>query len=159
MTPRRLIIISSSFGRKRDPKDPIPAIERFDGVYFRVARKYLREGRLKNTDIIVVSPEYGLLASEDKIPYSAPKFGTSWRYESSLSDDSVLKLRQSNLIRLKQLVGRRTYAEVYVNVGKAFMPFILGFEKITKAPIVWSSGRGLGPKAKHMKNWILREVN
>jgi len=42
-----------------------------------------------------------------------------------------------------------------VNVGAKFAKLIDGFEDLTTAKIIYASGPGLGPKAQHMKNYIL----
>ncbi len=155
MTRKKLVILSASFRRTKEPEEPISSLERFDGVYFRLVRKYLREGRLKNIDIVIVSDKYGILSSEDKIPYDPPG-SNSWNNGLGLDKGSVLKLREQNLAMLKSKMERGNYSEVYVNVGKEFMSLIHGFEELVKSRLIWASGRGLGPKARHMKNWILQ---
>ncbi|MEM1966479.1 MAG: hypothetical protein QXO86_01215 [Nitrososphaerota archaeon] len=43
---RYMILLSTSQRRSSGPK-PLPAIERYQGVFFPVLKKYLREGKLK----------------------------------------------------------------------------------------------------------------
>ncbi|MEM3426518.1 MAG: hypothetical protein QXJ62_05070 [Nitrososphaeria archaeon] len=56
---RYMILLSASQRKSSDP-EPLPAIERYQGVFFRVVKKYLREGKLKNIDIIIVSDRFGV---------------------------------------------------------------------------------------------------
>jgi hypothetical protein len=155
------VIISASFKRRRLPNEPIPALERFDGVSFRVLRKYLREGKLKNTDVVIVSPEHGILRSNDTIPYDKPtlshgtKGSGTWQSAPEFDNEQARQLRERNLSQLKSLIDRGKYVEIYVNLGRKFLALVDGFEKSTDAPVIYATGKGLGPKAHHMKNWIL----
>lgn len=149
---KKLILITTSYRLNKEIKEPIPAIERFDGVYFRILKKYIREGKLRNVDILIVSEKYGLIWAKDKVPYYDihGKMGSL-----SLSKKSIEKIRQQNLQKLKQIVNR--YSEIYVNVGREFLKLIRGFEKFTTCKVTYATGRGLGPKALHMKEWILSQ--
>jgi cytoplasmic iron level regulating protein YaaA (DUF328/UPF0246 family) len=127
----------------------MPAIKRFDGVYFRLLRKCLRERKLRNVDILIVSEKFGLIWSKDKIPYYEVqgKMGAL-----NLDKNTLEKIRQENLQKLKKIVNR--YSEIYVNVGREYLKLIEGFEKFATSKVTYSSGKGLGPKALHMKQWI-----
>jgi len=148
--PKKLIIVSASSSRKRESKEPIPAIERYNGIYFRTLRKYLREGKLRNTDILINSKKFGLIRSNKKIPYYEPSPG-NWG-SLGLNKETVDRIRKKNLHKLKKLVN--AYSEIYVNVGREYMKLIEGFENFTSCKIIYATGRGLGPKALHMKEWI-----
>lgn len=130
----------------------MPAIERFDGVYFRLLRKYIREGNLRNADILIVSEKFGLIWAKDKIPYYEVqgKIGAL-----NLDNKTIEELRQKNLQKLKKIVNR--YSEIYVNVGREYLKLIEGFEKFTTSKVTYASGKGLGPKALHMKQWIMSQ--
>lgn len=151
---RRLIIVSASLRRSKEPLDPIPAIDRFNGVYFRIIKKYKREGKLQDTDCIIVSKKFGIIYPTEKVPYYEPdhinKFG-----HLDMNGNQIRKLRRKNLAKLKEIFATTEYSEIFVNVGKEFMELIKGFEKLTSAKIIYASGRGLGPKAQHLKKWIL----
>jgi cytoplasmic iron level regulating protein YaaA (DUF328/UPF0246 family) len=148
----RAIIVAASQRRVEEPKDPIPAIDRFKGVYFRILKKYLRSGKLSNTDILIVSQDFGVVRSKDKVPYRKPTNKLDFHKEF------VEKARKANLKTLGRIFREKNYNEVYVNVGKEFYKLIEGFESLASAKIIHASGPGLGPKAKHMKNWILEQA-
>ena len=58
---RSLRIVACSQRKRRD-SGLLPAIERYDGLYFRVLRKARREGYWPaNLDVLIVSAKYGLL--------------------------------------------------------------------------------------------------
>lgn len=148
----KAIIVAASQRRKKEPKDPIPAIDRFSGVYFRVLKKYLRNGKLSNTDILIVSQNFGILRSQDKVPYRKPTG------KIDFDEKCVEKAKKANLKTLGQIFKEKNYTEIYVNLGKEFSKLIEGFETLTSAEVIHASGPGLGPKAKHMKSWIIEQT-
>ena len=72
---RKLLIISASSKILKDPLKPVKATERFDGLFMNIVRKYIP--RIKNVDVLILSPVYGLILSNEKIPYLEPLEG-SW---------------------------------------------------------------------------------
>jgi hypothetical protein len=126
----------------------IPAIERFDGVYFRTIRKYIREGRMKNTDVLILSEKDGLVRSDQKLPYRKPagKIGVL-----TLGPTEVESARLKNLEMLTGILN--DYSEIFINVGRQYLKLIDGFEEYTKAKVTYAKGR-FGEKAAHMRDWI-----
>jgi Arc/MetJ-type ribon-helix-helix transcriptional regulator len=67
--PHRLLILSCSARKRRSPATPIAAIERYDGVWYRVLRAWLRlhgDGRL---EIIIISAKYGVITGNDEVEW------------------------------------------------------------------------------------------
>lgn len=151
LTKRKLIIVTTSY-RVSDEKSPIPAIERYDGVYFRLLKKYKREGKLRNIDILILSERDGLIWTSKRVPYYKPRgiIGAL-----SLDEKSIEILRKENVERLEKITKR--YTEAYVNVGRQYMKLLEGIENLSFPKITYSKGNGLGAKAAHMKNWILSQ--
>lgn len=149
---RKLIIVSGSTRVLKRPVDPIPAIKRFDGVFARLIRKY--HTQLRNSDILFLSPVYGLIHAEEEIGLKEPVRG-SWR-EPILDANEVMRLRQTNLSTLRKLLLKRKYDEIYVNVGIKMLRTLEGFQEMVPrtTKITYSQGAGLGPKMAHMKMWI-----
>ena len=151
MGDRKLLILTTSFRRNEEITEPIPAIERYDGVYFKILRKYLREGKLKDTDILIVTEKHGLIWSNDNVSFYKVQSKMGFL---SLDEKSIEKLRHENLQRIKEILSQHRYSEIYVNVGKEYMKLIKGFEEFVSCKLTYAVG-GLGKKASHMKNWIL----
>jgi len=149
---RKLIVVSGSTRLRKEPIDPIPAIERFDGVSPRLLRKYRKQ--LRNSDIFLLSPVYGLINAEDKIALKEPVKG-SWG-EPILDANEILRLRRTNLSTLRKLLSKRKYDEIYVNVGRKMLRTMDGFEELVPqtVKITYSQGESLGLKMAHMKKWI-----
>jgi len=71
---RRLLILGPSFRRRRD-ESPLPALERFDGLFFRVARKHLSNA--KDVDVLVMTDDLTLVDATTPLAYREP-VGTKW---------------------------------------------------------------------------------
>jgi hypothetical protein len=138
---------------RREPLEPIPALERFNGVFTKLIKKYDKE--LRDVDVLILSPIYGLVRAEENIVYKEP-VGLSWG-ALGMSHGEIAEMRESNLINLRKRLGRRHYDEVYVNVGKSMLELIEGFDTMfrTNVKITYSQGNGIGPKMRHMRDWIL----
>ena len=148
----KLLIVSASSRVLKEPKEPIEALQRFDGIFMRVIRKYY--SKRKKLDVLILSPVYGLVWAEEKIPYKEP-IGGGW-YRLPFSEDEVAKLREENLSTLRKILVASKYDEIHLNVGKYMFGLIKGFEQFVKkkTKITYATGRGLGPKIKFLKDWL-----
>jgi len=148
----KLLIVSASSRVLKEPKEPIEALQRFDGIFMRVVRKYYNKRR--KLDVLLLSPVYGLVWAEEKIPYKEP-VGGGW-YRLPLRRDEVVKLRKKNLSTLKEILAASKYDEIHLNVGKYMLELIKGFEQFVKkkTKITYATGRGLGPKIQFLRDWL-----
>jgi hypothetical protein len=64
------MIISGSRRILKEPFTPIPALQRLDGVFIRLVRKY--NEKLRNVDILILSPIYGMITADAEIEYKEP---------------------------------------------------------------------------------------
>lgn len=144
--PRYLLIIGCSQRKRPDP-GLLPAIERYDGVNFRVLRKARRERYWpENLDVLILSAKYGLLEPETEI------------------EDYDLKMTRQRAIELQpliapELVGRveaASYAEIFVNLGKNYLSALAGWEESLEqdTTVVYASG-GIGQRAAQMHQWLI----
>ena len=59
---RKYLLIISCSDRKIQTLGCLPAFELYDGSFYRILRKAIREGYFPNNlDILIISPKYGLL--------------------------------------------------------------------------------------------------
>ena len=94
---KRLIIVSSSLRRLKEPTGPISALERFDGVYFRIIKKCKREGKLSDTDCIILSMRFGIIYQNENVPYYGPDQNGRIGYYLNMNKSQIRKLREKNL--------------------------------------------------------------
>jgi hypothetical protein len=145
---KRLLVLSCS-DRKKKIKELTPAIEIYDGVNYRSIKKAKREGNLSNNlDILIISAKYGLLNCDDPINY----------YKQRITPDRAKELRIDVLPKLKMILKNNNYGEIFVNLGKDYLPVIDGFEKFVPSDtrIIYAKG-GIGQKMSQMKKWLIEK--
>jgi len=153
---KKLIIISGSKRILKEPANSVPAIQRFNGILIRQLKKYYKQ--LRNIDVLILSPVYGLINAEEKIEYLEPIQG-DWR-NLKLNENEAAKLCESNLLKLQKIINSDEYDEIYINVGKNLLKTMGGFEKLlpNRIKITYAKGAGIGPKMAHMKKWIKSQI-
>jgi hypothetical protein len=145
---RRLLILGPSFRRRKDD-GLIPAFERYDGLFFRVARKHLDEA--KGVDVVVMTDDLTLLDGSAPMSYEEPE-GTSWG-DKTIMKKTVESAKVINEDYMRKKLKGKKYREVFVAMGKEYaaaLPDLSQYGIIVKFP---ASG-GPGPKAQALKEWF-----
>lgn len=144
--PRYLLIMGCS-QRKRSDLGLLPAIERYDGVNYRVLRKARREGYWPaNLDVLILSAKYGLLRPEVGIE----------DYDLRMTKRRALELRPFIVPELVKKVKSVSYTELFLNLGKVYLCALEGWEDALKrdTTVIHAKG-GIGQKAAQMRQWLL----
>lgn len=143
--PRYLLIVSCSQRKRSDP-GLLPAIERYDGVNFRVLRKAKREGYWpENLDVLILSAKYGLIGASTPI--------TS--YEQRMTGNRANKLR-TQVTRLLQTYARQhAYREVYVDLGADYRSAVEGLRELFNgSSVMYAEGR-IGERLARLRRWLI----
>jgi len=140
-----LLIIGCS--QKKDPSQTLmKALNRYNGVNFKVIKKFKRERKLpENLDIVIISAKYGFLKLDEYID----------DYDLRMTKKRAQELHPAILNELEELISNNTYKEIFINLGKDYLPAIEGFEKYVTCPVLYAQGR-IGEKLRDMKKWIIR---
>jgi hypothetical protein len=149
---RRLLILGPSFRRRRD-ESPLPALERFDGLFFRVARKHLSNA--KDVDVLVMTDDLTLVDATTPLAYREP-VGTKWGGQRP-PKEALERAKAVNERILEEKLKSGQYSEVFLAMGKEYakaLPDLARFGVKT----VFPTSRGPGPKAQVLRQWILKEV-
>lgn len=142
---RRLLIISCSAAKRLSPRAYIPAIERYDGVFFKVLRKALREGGCQSpVEILIISAKYGLITPHTPIP----------NYDTKMNTHQAAMLR--TLIRkdLQRVINEKKPSGILVNLGKAYAEIIRDIPELQSA--FWAEGP-IGKRAATLKFWLIND--
>jgi hypothetical protein len=133
--------------QKKNPSpSPLKAFDKYDGVNFRVLKKFKRERRLPELlDIVIISAKYGFLRADEYIN----------DYNMRMTEKRALELHSKILNELRKLISNNIYKEIFINLGKDYLPAIEGFEDFVTCPIMYAEGR-IGEKMSAMKKWITR---
>jgi len=115
----RIVIISCSGKKKCFPK-AAPALEVYDGPYYKTIRKLKKEGQLSDdVKILIISAKYGLLALSDPIEM----------YDEKISQKSATELNSTILVKLANEISEQC-EELVINLGKDYLPAIEGIDKV-----------------------------
>lgn len=137
-----LIVVSCSQRKVRTPATPIPAIDRYDGIFYQVLRKAKREGRWgPAVQVVIISAKFGVLRPTTSIPY----------YDQRMTGRQAIRLKPSVNRRLKRIIRDGRFARVCVNLGRMYEPLLSDLEELDNA--IWASG-GIGKRARTLKRWI-----
>ncbi len=142
---RKLLLVACS-QRKLRTKGLLPAIERYDGVNYRVIRKAMREGYFPpNVDIKILSAKFGLIDAQERIPW----------YDQRMNKERAVELNPKVMQRLKRSVSRNGYLEIHINMGKVYLLAMDGLQNVVNSDITIKYAKGgIGEKAKAMKEWL-----
>lgn len=145
---KRLLVLGPSF-RRNMSSEVLPAIQRYDGLFYRVARKYLRD--VRDVDVVVMVDDLILVDSTTPLPYSEPE-GKEWGGQT-FSNEVVEKARAKNSDFLDKKLKDRKYSEVFISMGKQYAEALPDLSRFDVKVIFPSTG-GPGPKAQALKEWL-----
>jgi len=145
---KRLLILGPSF-RRNKRVEPLPALDRYDGVFFRVARKYL--GEVKDVDVVVMKDDLTLVNGEYTMPY-IPPIGDIWGGQA-FSKEELEEAREKNKDFLNKKVRRKKYSEVFIAMGKKHAKALPDLSRYA-VKVLFPTYGGPGPKARALKEWL-----
>jgi len=146
----KLLILGPSYRRSTSP-EPLPAIERYDGLFYRIVRGNMDKVKEKGIDIIIITEDLEVATPETRLPYKPP-VGNKWRTMSPASKDpeKIEKLRS----RILEIVKNKRYDEIFIALNKHYQALLPDLTPYTTKII--SNFKGLGIKAKSLKEWLSR---
>jgi hypothetical protein len=147
--PQYLLIVACS-QRKCVTPGVLPALERYDGMFFRVLRKARREGYWpEKLEVLIVSAKYGLLEADTPIAH----------YDVRMTREQAMLLRPLVAPALAEWIASRTYTEIFLNVGKTYHMALDGWDVSLShnTTIIYAQG-GIGRKASQMRTWLLEKA-
>lgn len=136
------LLIQSCSKRKRENKDALSALERYDGYFFRILRKSKREQLWpQDMDLVILSAKYGIIHADDTVQY----------YDRKMTETRAKKLNGEVLIDIKSHVKDHDIQRILVNVGSTYRVALEGLEKVVEPPVQWIEGDGIGSKGHQLK--------
>lgn len=143
--PHYLLVMGCSQKKDASPS-PMKALDRYEGVNFKVLKKFRKEKKMPdNLDIVIISAKYGFIEADDYID----------DYDLRMDKKRAFELHGQVLNDLKELLSTKNYEEIFINLGKDYLPALEGIENAVTCPVTYAEGR-IGEKMKAMKNWIIK---
>lgn len=141
----KLLILGPSYWRNTS-QEPLPAIERYDGVFYRIVRRNVGKVEEKGIDIIIVTEDLEVVAPETKLPYK-PLVGDRWRTTPPTTRDpeKIEKLRNQIL----EIVKNKRYDEIFIALNRHYQQILPDLTPYTRE--IMADFKGLGPKASSLK--------
>ena len=146
----KLLILGPSYRRNPSP-EPLPAIERYDGLFYRIVRKYIDKLKEKDIDVIIVTEDLDVVTPETKLPYKPP-VGESWRSLPPVKRNP----KKTEMLRnqILKIVRGRKYEEIFIALNRHYRALLPDLTAYT-GKVVFSF-RGMEPKAQALKQWLSR---
>lgn len=148
---QRLLILACSQRKRPDP-GLVSAIERYDGPFFRVLRRYQRSFSAADPeakpppDVYILSARYGLISANQPIA----------DYEQRMTTERADELRPCVLTDLQDLLGTNPlYDELFFCMGRDYRQAFDGWEirHPSKLSLAWAEG-SIGSKQAQLHDWL-----
>lgn len=139
------LLIQSCSATKQNVETPVPALDLYDGYFFRIINKALRADQFQpGLDIIIISAKHGVVEPDEEIGYYDRRMDTE--RAKSLNDEVVNKIVSN--------VAEEGYEKVWINLGKDYLPAVEGVEDAVDVPVDYIEGSGIGMKGKQLKHLV-----
>lgn len=138
---RSLLLIACSARKRVNPPEPIRALDRYDGVFFRVLRKWIRNAPRSFPEVLIISAKFGLIGSDALIP----------SYDYRMTAGRARELMKGIRSSLSQHLAQNSYTRIFVNLGKNYRSTVDGIPALEQA--TWANGP-IGLRARQTKEWL-----
>lgn len=137
----KLLILGPSFRRNADPQ-LLPAIERYDGIFYKIVRKYMDKIK-KKIDILILTEDLDLISSETLLSYKPP-IGEKWSkliLQKHLKEIKCKKIQE----KLIKIVKTKHYDEIFIALNRHYRKLLPDLTPYIKH--ILSNFKGIGSKA------------
>lgn len=139
------LLVQSCSAAKNEVTEPTRALDVYDGYFFRIIKKAMREGEFRaDLDLCILSAEYGLIGPDAKIV----------TYDRRMTSERATELRESVTAELIQWIEQGEYNKVVLNTGLDYELAIGDITNRTSATVVKIDGEGIGYKGKELKHFV-----
>lgn len=141
------LLIQSCCATKRSVEHPVPAIDLYDGYFYRIIDKARRTDRFdQDIDMLILSAEHGILEPDEKIT----------PYDRRMDRQRALEL-QNHVQSTVADCAADSYDQVWINGAKAYRLALDGLEERLDVPVRAIDGNGIGEKGRKLKQLITVE--
>ena len=139
------LLIQSCSATKQNVETAVPALDLYDGYFFRIINKALRAGQFRpGLDIIIISAKHGVIEPDEEIGY----------YDQRMDTERAEELNDEVINTIASHVTREGYEKVWINLGKDYLPAVDGLEDALDVPVDYIEGCGIGMKGKQLKHLV-----
>ncbi len=144
----RLLLVGCSACKDVRP-EPLPARERYTGVFFRVIAKAQRAHYWPaDLELVIVSARYGLLLAESPVPW----------YEQKLSRVRAREICWAVSVSLDSLLLQKSCSSVCVAMGQLYRQTVTHSAELQRmdqqGAVYWVDGEGTGVMQGRLRDWL-----
>lgn len=139
-----LLIINCSKSKYSDV-EILPAIERYNGVGFRVVRKFLQQKNADYLDIFILSAKFGLISSNELIP----------DYDQKIDKRRSQELQSTVNAKFCELLQSGFYKRCLLCLSQDYLQIFNDYEKIIPETLTVTIATGtIGKKLSILHQWL-----
>lgn len=142
-----VLLVQSCSASKQQCSAPVPALELYDGYFYRIIHKSRRDGVFRDDIVIrILSAEHGVLHPDENVV----------SYDRRMTPDRAAELRESVIESLVETVSVEDIDTVVVNAGADYRPALVGLESELEDAVAvhYISGEGIGEMGSQLKSFI-----
>ncbi len=139
------LLVQSCSDTKNQVTEPTRALDVYDGYFFRILKKAIREDSFRSDiDICIISAKYGLIDAEDAIT----------TYDRRMTKARAEELRESVTNAIHNRVEEQKYSQVVLNLGKEYLRAVENLSEQSNVDVSTIEGSGIGSKGKKLKQFV-----
>lgn len=139
------LLVQSCSATKNQVSKPTPAIEVYDGYFFRIIKKAMREGKFRSDlDFCILSAEHGILDPEDEIT----------TYDRRMTAERAAELCGPVSSELQSRLENSDYETIILNLGDVYEMAVGGLSEDETVHVKSIDGDGIGFKGRQLKTLI-----
>ncbi len=139
------LLVQSCSATKNQVTEPTRALDVYDGYFFRILKKAIREESLRrDVDICILSAKYGLIDAEDAIT----------TYDRRMTTARAKELRESVTDEIHKRVEKKGYNEIVLNLGEEYLRAVENLSEQNDVDVSTIEGKGIGSKGKKLKQFV-----
>ncbi len=143
------LLVQSCSARKQNVEQPVPALELYDGYFYRIIKNSAQyQTGTPDVDIRIISAKHGILRPDELIGY----------YEQKMDTERAQQLRGSIVPTLQELIQEKNYDRIVINLGKQYQQAIEGLTESIDVPVTQIEGNGIGEKGHILKRFLNGET-
>lgn len=143
------LLVQSCSATKNDVTKPTQAIEVYDGYFFRIIKKAIREGAFRSDiELRILSAEHGILHADDEIT----------NYDRRMTPSRASELHDYVTEDLRHCISNGDYETVIINMGSVYTQAVGNISNGNNADITYVKGDGIGTKGRKLKQVVRNDM-
>jgi hypothetical protein len=141
------LLVQSCSGSKNRTTGAVPALDLYDGYFFKIIHKARREMDALPVDIRILSAEHGLLHPETQIE----------PYDRRMTSERAAELREPVVDELAAIAT--DYTRVVIVGGAPYRMATEGIAEATETPVHYVRGDGIGEMGSKLKRFLHGDID